>query len=129
MNNLMEKPQNAAKPGSGSKWTPQTSQSLLRIQEKHMKALIATAEGLIVTFQRLADSTEGKNHYALVVTAIEHADSMQFVLCTTHANAIRRFSNLDCCRRFIQKLSPDLARFYTVIYPTLEDHCYGGNTA
>ncbi|HQQ74164.1 MAG TPA: hypothetical protein PK031_03340 [Pseudomonadales bacterium] len=121
----MESPIHTRQMASSLTAVPTTALGYYFIEEKQLKALIVANDGIGISFQRLADSPDEKNHYALVITINEKSHPRRFVLCTTPGRDIRRFRDLDYGRRFIQRLKPDLERFHTVIDPTLQDHPTG----
>lgn len=121
----MESPAQNRQMASGQNAAPITALGYYFIEEKQLKALIVANDGIGISFQRLADSPDEKNHYALVITIHDQSHPRRFVLCTTPGRDIRRFRDLDYGRRFIQRLKPDLERFHTVIDPTLQDHPTG----
>jgi len=95
---------------------------LYAIEEKQLKALVMGRTDLSMAFQLLANSPEGKNHYALVTTVpLGRKESHRFVLYTAQSKEIRRFKDLDYGRRFVQKLNPVLERFNTIIEPALHN--------
>jgi hypothetical protein len=121
MNPVMDSQQQQPDTTPNSATSPPLRQSHYYIEERLLRALLKSTEIHFVAFQRLATTTDGKNDYALVVTVPDETETERFVLCTSPDKSIRRFKNLEFCRHFIQRLKPDLKRFYTIINPAFEE--------